>query len=489
MIPDSWLARTSIYTIAVLQTAVAPLSFVYFIYNIATESMLFKDHPTLNTYMHYWLGAELVFYVFFYITRNRMQRCLPSVTPSPKERRELFKVCLANVVDAKEWLRGWFMQGNNASCHPSFCEIYRENVAEWLAWAFFSAPLEDVLEDDSLRSELDWMINRFESMYDVVFAPGYNDDISTFRINLDPINAHHRPLVFYVLVIGLSWVFGLVLQCWGFKSYGPETRSTIWNLIELQQPYTSHKRTERISYWFRDGNRDLKPIIFIHGIGAGLMCYGRFLRMLMSLDAPIFCIELSFVAMRCVEDVPTMQETIRDFEKMLQHHGFENAIFVSHSLGTAVTAWTLKYLRERVAGVVFIDPICFMLHYKDLCVNFVYRIPTTASQSIIKYFASTELYISYYISRHFHWFQTALFLAPEDTAKSPITIHMPERTTVFLSEKDNIIDSSRVAAYLQEHQIKMTLMENLDHASFLINAGWERRIVETVGEYVRSNAN
>jgi hypothetical protein len=255
-----------------------------------------------------------------------------------------------------------------------------------LSWAFFSLPLENVLQDDILTEELNFMIDRFEQEFHIQFNTGYNEDVVAYRINLDPVHAYHRPLAFYTLIMFLTTLFGFACQFfWGMKKYGPETRSTIWNLMDSQPYETSAVSSdggapEKVSYWYRDGDRSKKPIVFIHGIGAGLMCYVSFVHKLLTLDAPIFCIELPFVSMHCVEDVPTMQETIRDLQNMLHRHDFQNAVFVAHSLGTAVTSWVVKYMPQNVAGVIFLDPICFMLHYKDVCSNFVYRTPTTAAQ-------------------------------------------------------------------------------------------------------------
>lgn len=125
MIPDSRITRGLIYSFAVLQTSIAPFAFFYYVYYLATEEKLFTIHPSI----HYWLGCELLFYVFFHITRNRMQRLLPSVAPSAKERSDLYYLCVSNIEDPQPWLSEWFILPNGE--HPKFEEIYRENVAEW----------------------------------------------------------------------------------------------------------------------------------------------------------------------------------------------------------------------------------------------------------------------------------------------------------------------------------------------------------------------
>jgi hypothetical protein len=239
-----------------------------------------------------------------------------------------------------------------------------------LSWAFFALPLEELLQDEAATEEMNYMIDNFEQEFHVEFDHGYNEDIVACRISFDPVHAYHRPLAFYTVIMFFTTLFGFACQfVWGMTKFGPETTSTIWNLIDPQQSYepvTKADVPERVSYWFRQGDRTKKPIVFIHGIGAGLMCYITFVSKLMTLDAPIFFIELPYVSMHCIEDVPTMQETVRDLQNMLHRHEFNDAVFVAHSLGTAVTSWVVKHMSQSVAGVIFLDPICFMLHYKDM---------------------------------------------------------------------------------------------------------------------------
>ncbi|KAI8976097.1 Alpha/Beta hydrolase protein [Pilobolus umbonatus] len=495
VIPDTSFTRGLIYLGAVILAAVAPLAFIYYVYYIATGQRPFSIEPSVDTFIHYWLGCELIFYVFFHITRKRMQRILPSVAPSPKERSDLYAVCLANIENPEVWLTEWFAMTYDSTIHPTFEEIGRENVAEWLSWAFFALPLENVLHDESATEELNYMIDHFEEEFHVHLEPGYNEEVSAYRISFDPVHAHHRPLIFYTVIQFLTALFGFVAHfVWGMKKYGPESRSSVWSLMDPQQLYEpimkqDDDRPQKVSYWFKDGDRNKKPIVFIHGIGAGLMCYSAFIPHLLALGAPIFFIELPFVSMHCIEEVPTMQETLRDMQQMLFRHGFNDALFVGHSLGSAVTAWAVKYMKKHVAGVIFLDPICFMLHYKDVCSNFVYRTPKTAAEGVVKYFASTELYISHYISRHFHWFQTALYVTPNlthhtHTYKS--STKMPEKTKVYLSELDNIVDSTRVDTYLNHHGIDTVNMPGLDHASFLFDPMWAKDIIASIDEFSKA---
>ena len=92
-------------------------------------------------------------------------------------------------------------------------------------------------------------------------------------------------------------------------------------------------------------------------------------------DRPIFLVELPYVAMRMVDTVPTATETTKEVRQMLHQYGYDKAVYVSHSLGTAVTSWIIKLAPDTVAGTVMIDPICFLLHYHHVAFNFVHRLP------------------------------------------------------------------------------------------------------------------
>lgn len=252
-----------------------------------------------------------------------------------------------------------------------------------IAWAFFAKPLETVLEDETATEELYWMIDHFAAKFMLDIKPGYDEDIVAFRLTLDPVQAYHRPLAFYVFIMSMTYITSLILKAWGLRRFGPDIQSSLslwWSDSHQQQPNNNNAQSESIVYWFKDGDRSKKPIVFIHGIGPGFLPYIKFVHNLLHLGAPVFCVEQPHVAMRCIEQVPTMQDTVRDIERMLHHHGFHDAVFVAHSLGTGVVSWAVQHIPKSVAAMVLLDPICFMLHYKDICVNFVYRIPKTASE-------------------------------------------------------------------------------------------------------------
>jgi len=417
------------------------------------------------------------------MTITRFQKLLPPVIPPKHVRAELLHNCLNTVDKFETWLLGWF--NANSKKKAKFDQIFRGNMEEWLAWSFFASNLEEIRKNAEYMNEIHEVIRIIENEKKVKFPEGYNPDVQCIRLTLDPIRSIPRPFVFYVVIFMLNYVYYIVLRLFGFEHYG--SRESILNgywssTLEFDiQEETSKLSPSRICYWYynpsdsarlKKNHQKQQPIVFIHGVGCGLFPYSNLIRKLYKLNRPLFLVELPYVSMRMVEDVPPMEETVREIEEMLASKGFPKATFVAHSLGTAVFASIIKEARKCVGGCVLIDPICFLLHYPDVAYNFVYREPVAANEHATYLFGSSELYISYYFSRHFHWFQSALFISPRNM--------LPANTHIYLSEHDNIVPSSDVYKYLVKNNISVHMMRELDHSSFLLRPDWEDRIVNDV---------
>ncbi|CAG8600201.1 4611_t:CDS:2 [Funneliformis caledonium] len=496
MISDSLIARAVIKLVAIIYSSVPIISTIYYIfYVINHKSLLVELFPdafsatfmnsSISVFLHYWLGFELVFHLYFLTTVTRFQKLLPPVIPSKHARVELLNNCLNSVDKFDHWIEGWFCVGKKKA---KFDQIHRENVEEWLAWSFFASHIEEIRQNTEYITELYDMIDFIENAKKVKFPEGYNPDIRCIRLTLDPIRAIPRPFIFYVAIFMLNYVYYVILRLSGFEHYGLKysVLNGYWSsTLEFDiQEETIKSSPSRISYWYYNPNlhnenaplkknhQKQQPIVFIHGVGVGLFCYFKFLRKLYKLNRPLFLVELPYVSMRLIEDVPTMEETVQEIEEMLTSHGFPKATFVAHSLGTAVCAWVIKEARKRVGGCVLIDPICFLLHYPHVAYNFVYREPKAANEHVTYLFASRELHISHYFARHFHWFQSVFFVTHRNA--------LPANTHVYVSEHDNIVPSSDVYKYLAKNNISVHMMRGLDHSSYLFRSDWEDRIVSDI---------
>jgi hypothetical protein len=88
--------------------------------------------------------------------------------------------------------------------------------------------------------------------------------------------------------------------------------------------------------------------------------------------------------------------------------------------------------------MVIIDPISILLHHPDVAYNMTIRKPQTAGQWQLWYFAAKDAGVAHTLGRRFFWFENILW--KEDIAD--------RRATVFLSERDLLVDTSQVRAYL-----------------------------------------
>ncbi|KAI8971197.1 Alpha/Beta hydrolase protein [Pilobolus umbonatus] len=313
------------------------------------------------------------------------------------------------------------------------------------------------------------MITNAEHWFQFKIPEGYNPSIECIRLTLDPVEAVHRPLIVYLVMYLTTHTFNVIFLrwVWGFQPGLTDSRFQ-WGLLGSLMSCSGRK----ISYWYRPSDQQVTPVVFIHGIGTGLLGYIEFLHQLLHMNRPVFFVELPYVSMRMVDSVPSARETVMEIRDMLKHHGYSKAVYVSHSLGTATTSWIMNLDPGIVSGSILIDPICFLLHYHHVAFNFVHRLPTRWIEYVVHYLASKEMYISHYISRHFHWFESIYFTQP---------MHGPlSNATVFLSENDIIVPSLDVYSYLSKHNINAVIMPQLQHAAFLINSKWKNTILNEI---------
>ena len=246
-----------------------------------------------------------------------------------------------------------------------------------------------------------------------------------------------------------------------------------------------------LSYWYREGSgeqSDMLPVVFCHGLGVGVLPYIQFIKDLVNVcpGRQVFLINLPNISMQPNTYVHSSQSLVHDICKMLEAWSVESAHFIGHSFGSCVMSFVLKSPQgsKYVGAATFIDPVTFLLCKPDVAYNFVYRKPTTATQLLIKFFISQELYIAHSLGRHFFWKECVLW---EEQLISP--------THIILSKLDSIVPSPSVHDYLKKVQprvpnLKEVLMfDDIGHAeSFLVNSKRRIEILQSVLRLDRATA-
>lgn len=80
--------------------------------------------------------------------------------------------------------------------HAPWGSIKRDNVLEWLAWSCFNMQYDHCKADKDRVTLLENIMNMLEARTGTVFEQGYNGNIKSMRLSLDPVNvrADHRQM-------------------------------------------------------------------------------------------------------------------------------------------------------------------------------------------------------------------------------------------------------------------------------------------------------
>ncbi|KAK3847279.1 MAG: Alpha/Beta hydrolase protein [Linnemannia gamsii] len=347
------------------------------------------------------------------------------------------------------------------------------------------------------------MVDYIEATKDIKFANGFNPNVECIRLAFDPVIASHRPLVYY----GLLWIAntfaGFVFTVLGFTRY----EGTVDTTINPKKKNNSSNRIQvdpstDLNYWCRAPvNPDNKiPLVFLHGIGVGLVQYIHWVIALSTISRPIIMVEVPYVSNKLIKgDCMTPDETYYAIERILRRHEYSKATFFGHSLGTMLCAAVCRASpasspKSIVAGLILADPICFLTHH-SIARNFAYRTPATAAELIMDLFAAREIGTSWYIMRRFHWDQCVFFPKAWKKRTERSLLHegrlspvLPKKTRIFLSRNDNLLDMDMIADYirnqvgLKEEKEELHIMEGMDHAQFLLRPDWFFKVLKAAEE-------
>ena len=207
--------------------------------------------------------------------------------------------------------------------------------------------------------------------------------------------------------------------------------------------------SKHLSYWCRPHTSNATlPVLFLHGIGAGLRTYSGFLRDVVEKDVAndgqtgIIAIEIMPISMRITRGALPRREMLAELLSILVHHRWDKFVVAAHSYGTILATHLLQIpeTRDRVSSMLLIDPVTVAIHWGGVPYNFLYRPPRMASEWQLHYFASTDMGVAHALTRRFDWSENVLW---KDEMRG-------RRITVVLGGKDIILDSHAVRKYLMD---------------------------------------
>ncbi|TRM61261.1 hypothetical protein BD626DRAFT_538215 [Schizophyllum amplum] len=455
-------------------------------------------------------AAEASFFLFVYLPRKRYLQKHIHVPRALKraEREELFQHCVHTAAGSTAgYPEGWFLSHEAAAASTKPKPLGRENVREWLLWAFFHAEVHE--EQEEWAEEIDAYLAAVEDFTGRPLEEGTLATSRSMRVTLDTVPMVHRPLIWYSIVAGVDHSTALRLWMQGFKHYAP-SRASILFPPRLWTPFSRPSAAAPYSYWYRKGAQSSTtlPILFVHGIGIGMYPYIPFLNDLIKRDPgqSILVLELLPICMHITDPLPPRETSLAAIRNLLDTLGISRVVLAAHSYGTVIAAHMLRSptLRSYVAHVALVDPIPFLLHLPDVAYNFHYRVPQRAAEWQLWYFASRDPDIARTIGRAFFWAENVLW--DEDVRAfcrgegQGVDGEKKRRNfTVVLSGEDQIVSAKAVRGYLtgeeqaesrwtreggsEEGETEVLFYEGLDHAMVFDTPQRRKPLVDSVSRY------
>jgi pimeloyl-ACP methyl ester carboxylesterase len=365
----------------------------------------------------------------------------------------LWRRALDATSDYAAFVEGWFdfdrpLDGS-PGVEPNYMDLSRTDVERWIAGNTFGKEVEDL--DPGEVTQLGKMCTLLEKRLKHRFAEG-DAKYPSMNGPLDPMVARQHPLLLYAAFSAVR------------SSYRAELRTSGFRRV----------RKGSVSYWHRPGTGT--PIVFVHGIGIGLAAYRKPLSELKLTSAPLFFLELDAVSTTLSkESMPSNQEVTADVIEMLDSYEKGSAaVFIGHSFGTTVLASVLRAHPSRVAGMVFVEPVCFLLNLSKVTRRFLYDKNAGPILDIIR----NDPGNAETIRRRFWWQEGSTFLADLRKLRG-------KPVSCFLAEEDKIVPTEEVAKYLSRARFRKIQVERYPggHGEWQSNEYWTGRIVGTALQY------
>ncbi|ATY59014.1 alpha beta hydrolase fold family [Cordyceps militaris] len=455
--PPKW----ALIQLSVVIFRFAPLLLALFFLALGAHS---APHHTAQAVLGSLLVAEALFYVLLYrphLRRATARAAHPTPPLTRAARLALFQQCLAHARDPAAYLRGWFLGA-------PLGDVGHDAVREFLCWAFFDAEAED----PAMREEMDGYVAALEERLGHRFAEG-RGTAKSLRLTLEPVETAYRGLAWYAVMALVDAATCALLRGYGFRLYGRSSTAEVLATFppRPQELLSSFKSpAPKLGYWYygppsrtaRAGDREPLPVVFLHGIGVGLLTYLRFLfDLVKAADVQsrqegngagirIIAVEMLPVSFRLTSLSLDKRAFLEAFTAIVDAHGWDDFAIVSHSYGSVPTTHILtgdEALSRRVRAVTLVDPVTVLLHLPHVAYNFTRRRPRTAAEWQLWYFASADVGTATVLGRHFFWRQNIVW--KEDLLRRPGG-GGHRRVTVSLAAKDIIVNAPAVAEYLRE---------------------------------------
>ncbi|QBZ60639.1 hypothetical protein PoMZ_07581 [Pyricularia oryzae] len=488
---STWLIRSMSFTF----TYFGALCVGYFVAAAAFGGVLWISHP-VSIVIECLAAIETLWYFCWFLPyRKHLQRRTKGAMLQPppltrEERAAFFSKCLSLIPDMEMFIRKWCQNAH-------LDDVRRDNVKDWLLWGLFDR--EGPPGDDD--EELEHYVMQAEAKLGWEIKKG-RGDCEAIKISFDEVLVDHRSLFYYSMIGLVDMLTTICLYLLGFSFYRTKM-STFFKIFPFRPlgllGWNESAARDHMSYFCRPHkSKTQRPIIFIHGVGAGLFPYINYFRTIPR-DVGVIAIELLPISSRISPPLPSASEMTMSIAAILEQQGpaFNDVVLVANSYGTFLTTPLLlsPHVAPKISSLVLVDPVAFLLHLPDVAYNFTRRVPKRFMANHWEmHMVARDPNLAHTLGRrlswrdHILWRELLLHSSPSQGGaggvgfgdSGEVAVSGAEagtrpaatsgrRTTVIIGEKDCIIDAAAVASYVEYDTAESTPM---DLATFAASEKW-----------------
>lgn len=356
--------------------------------------------------------------------------------------------------DLLDWITG--------TCDKELENINRESALEFVIYYTYYKKSHNI--DDIQYIKAMNILKKIEQKMGHNFYSDKYEKINITKFGYDNVNIGYKPLIFYSGVnIATNFTY-MYLKYYGFIK--------------------NQSNSGNFTYFYKHCDDDADNVIFIHGLGFGIMPYISFIFELMKDNNVIIPIlpnisNMEFHKMGYNIDkndlFPDYDTWRDDFLIILKKYGKSHII--GHSFGTVMMGILLKHSKidKKVLKRVFIDPVCFF----EKSFQIMKYIDNPHNDNIIDNIFNAIVYNDIYVK-----YTTKRFLVGPEFWIMDYE-NMTENNFVILSENDNIVPSINIWNKLGQYCIPCMLVSNAIHGEIFFSQNY-KEVINTLLFFIKS---
>jgi len=396
------------------------------------------------------------------VARSAQHKYLvPRLTrPAPALREDFWKRMLDATADPKGFVEGWFQNIDDVDFAVSLSHVRRSDVEEWIGLNTFGEDYPKAYKQKvrEMRMELEKKLNyEFPVHGERLVKP-----LAPFS---EPVKAKQHPLLLYLYLGVMRTVHARQLtEELGFES---RAKNTAFGY------YLRRGKGSGVPPDLASARGNGTPIVFVHGIGAGLPPYSGFISELVAKagERPIILLEIPAISMQPnAEPLPGGDVVANELHRLLiTEFNSPACVLVAHSFGSTLCSFLSRYQPETLKGIVLIEPVCFLLNLAKTTRQVLY---CNNDDDPILNLVVQDPGNSISLRRRFWWHEAQCL------ADDLIHLNLVASSTIFLAQDDNTVPSADVASYLMATPFHVRQFNSASHGQWQYNLDHISRVVE-----------